>query len=723
MAEERRVGNLPRETVRLVGRRAELAQVGQTFRRSRLVTVTGVGGVGKTRLARRVAGEVQPGFADGAWWVELSPLSAGRGALPYAIAEALPLADQTTRPMLEVVAEYLAGRDLLLVWDTCEHLVEDCRETAETLLAAAPGLRILATSRRPLGLPAEEVVTLEPLPVPEADDAAAEGNDAVVLLTERAAEAVPGFAVTDANRGELAALCRRLEGLPLALELAAARLREMPPAELNQRLADRYTTLGDTDGADCDADPPPSSRLRSSREGPPWHQALRTAIGWSHQLCTPAERLAWARLSVFAGSFDMEAARRVLADERLPIAQVPHLVAALVQDSILEWTPTGAGERYRMLDTLREYGAFWLHELGEERTVRRRHRDHYLVLARAADAAWIGPGQAALYDGMTAEHANLRAALDFCLAEGDGGTALEMGGVLWFFWFACGFARDGRHYLDRALALDPAPGPTRAKALWACGIAAIAQGDTETSSRFATAFRAAVADDTDRTAPLAAAYLEGGSLTVSGHQTRAAEVLDVSAHTRPCRGRYDAAWFLARAARAFVHVHLGQFADALAVADDLCAECGRRGETWARAWGDYMRALAALGLGRAEEAATHARTALDGKRRLRDSLGIAMAVDLLASAAVAARNAAQAARFLGVAERIWRTLGTPQMGMPELVAARRACEAEARRLLGDDAYKAAFHGGYHTDPDAGIAEALRPSGPSHHAPAQPGPTG
>ncbi|WP_051871562.1 ATP-binding protein [Streptomyces sclerotialus] len=702
------MGNLPVQRGRLIGRRPELAQVARLLRRSRLVTVTGVGGVGKTRLAQHAAAEVQPHFADGAWWVELSPVSQGPG-LPYAIAEALPLTDQTTRPMLEVVAEYLACREALLVWDTCEHLVADCREAAATLLTVAPRLRILVTSRRPLGLPAEDTITLDPLPVPEADDAAAEDNDAVQLLAERAAAAVPGFTVTPANRSELVALCRRLEGLPLAIELAAARLREMPPAELNRRLDDRYAVLGETEQAVHDA-------------YPPWHQALRTAIGWSHQQCTPAERLAWARLSVFAGTFDTDSACRVLADEHLSAQDVPRLLAALVQDSILEWTPTGAGERYRMLDTLREFGAFWLRGLGEERAVRRRHRDHYLALAHAADAAWVGPEQVAWYDRTVADHANLRTALDFCLAEEDGHSALELGGALWFFWSACGFVREGRHYLDQALDLGPAPGPARAKTLWACGLAAIAQGDAEASLRLAGLFRETVAGESDGTAQVAAAYLEGASLTISGHQTQAAEALDAVPHAPPRRGRYDMAWFVARATRAFVHVHLGQFADALAVAEDVCTQCVRREETWARAWGDYTRALAALGLGRTEEAAAHARAALDGKRPFHDSLGIAMTIDLLASTAVASGCAERAARLLGIAERIWHTIGTPQMGSPELVAARSACEAQARRLIGDDAYRTAFRSGYATAPAAGIAYALSVPDPPHPAtvPGRPG---
>ncbi|MFC6064318.1 ATP-binding protein [Streptomyces ochraceiscleroticus] len=692
VAEERRLGNLPQETSRLVGRQAELAQVARLCGRARLVTVTGVGGVGKTRLARQVAGRLQPRFADGAWLVELSPLRQG-GLLPHIIAEALPLVDQTARPMIDVLADYLADRELLLVLDTCEHLTDTCALTVQALARAAPGLRILATSRRTLNVPGEEVLTVEPLPIPETDDPAAAQADAVVLLAERAAEHAPGFKATDADRAELVALSRRLDGLPLAIELAAARLGELSVRELTVRLEDRFAVLGETDEA--------VGEVR-----PPWHQALRTAIGWSHQLCSPAERLLWARLSVFAGSFDAESARLVCADAFLATERITDLLAALVDTSILTWQPTGGGERYRMLDTLREYGTGWLRRLGEEEALRHRHRDYYRTLAHRADAAWIGPEQIAWYERITAEHANLRAALDFCLTEGDGHAALDMGGALWFFWFACGFAREGRHYLDRALALDPTPGPARASAMWACGLAAIAQGDTETSLHLGGVFRAAMADEADETPPIAAIYLEGGSLALRGQLPRAAEVLDAVLDLRPVDTRYLGGWLAALAAQAFVHIRLGQYIEAAAVAEEMRVVCVQRDETWARAWGEYTCALAALGLGRTEEAAVHARTALEGKHRLHDSLGTAMAVDVLASVAIASGHAERAARLLGIAEHIWQTLGIPQLGSPDLLAARTACETQARRLLGDDAYQAAFHAGYHTEPDTGITYAL-----------------
>ncbi|MEV0388954.1 ATPase, partial [Nonomuraea sp. NPDC050643] len=493
----RHAGNLPPEMTSLVGRRDDLARVRRLCREFRMVTLTGAGGVGKTRLALRAAALMRDGFADGAWLVELSPLNQG-ALVPHTIAEALPLADRTTRPMVEVLTEYLAERHLLLVLDTCEHLVDDCAHAARELLTAAPRLSILATSRRPLGVPGEQVLVLDPLPVP--DPRGTGPQDALVLLADRTAAAVPGFTVTDHNRSELVRLCRRLEGLPLAIELAAARLRELPVADLCERLEDRFAELGDIGnraelgdignraelGDIGDRAERGDVRNRAEPGGsgdevldaaPPWHRALRTAIGWSHELCTPEERLLWARTSVFAGSFEDGAVAEVCADALLPAAAIPRLLAELADKSILIWSPTGGGERFRMLDTIREYGATWLRALGEQEALRLRHRDFYLALALRGDAAWLGPDQIAWNDRTNAEHDNLRTALDFSLSRTGDHAALELAAALWFFWYPCGYLREGQHYLERALHLDTEPSVVRNRALWVCSLTLTVQGD------------------------------------------------------------------------------------------------------------------------------------------------------------------------------------------------------------------------------------------------------
>ncbi|MFI8992618.1 ATP-binding protein [Streptomyces sp. NPDC053542] len=673
---------------KLIGRGDELDRVQEACRQAQLVTLTGVGGVGKTRLALQVATALQSEFADGAWLVELSPLQDGR-LLPHTIAQSLPLTtDQTNRSMIDVLAEYLADRELLLVWDTCEHLTDACSLTAQALLLAAPGLCILTTSRRPLGVPGEQVLALEPLPV--GDDCAAVAADAVTLLADRAAEAVPGFTVTDANRDQVLRLSRHLEGLPLAIELAAARLRDMPLAVLNTRLEDRFAVLGTTEEAVHGAEPP-------------WHQALHTAIGWSHQLCSPAERLAWARLSVFAGTFDAEAVRQVCADAHLPDEHVPAVLAELVDTSVLIWLPTGDGERYRMLDTIREYGAFWLRGLGEEDEVRLRHRDYYRRLARRADAAWIGRDQFSWYDRMNAEHDNLRAALEFSLDRPEGRPALELAGALWFFWFCCGFFTEGQHYLNRALAADPTPSQARRKALWARGLALLPQGDNEAAA--ACAAIAEYLDDAD--AAEQAQALSMCAALMRGDTARVAALAEDLLAEYQDSGELNLATLLAQLDLAYAHTVMGNSEKAIAVLEQLSADCHRHGERWMRAHADLMRAQAELACGRPGAARVSAQAALAVKQRLNDSRGVALAVVVLAQAAANVGQEEYAAYLLGLAQQIRDVLGKPQCN-PLWTATRRTCEQQARDALGNQAYTAAFRAGYESSPDTALTYALDP---------------
>ncbi|GII00282.1 ATP-binding protein [Planobispora takensis] len=687
----RGAGNLPAETTTLIGRSAELDRLRHMCERSRLVTVTGPGGVGKSRLTLRAAAELAPGFADGVWLVTLSPLEMG-ASLPYAIAEALLVVNQSTDPMIEVVARYLADRRLLLVWDTCEHLAEACAEVAEQLLAAAPGLRILATSRRVLGVPSEEVLLLEPLPIPAAAHWDGDG-DAAALLVERAAAVAPGFAVTEDNRQAVVRICRKLDGLPLAIELAAARLGEWSPQQLATRLGDRFAVL-DAGEAGYAADPP-------------WHQGLRTAIGWSHQWCSPAERLLWARASVFAGSFSPAAARRVCADAGLPADRIPALLAALTDKSILTWVPTGDGERYRMLDTVREYGAFWLAHLGQEHELRCRHRDHYRELAAAGEAAWFGPDQFLWFDRMSAELDNLRAALEFALATPDDHCAAELAGVLWFVWYACGHMQEGRYYLDRALAADTGASRARVHALAVVSLLTASQGDSETGRLQAEeCLRQAEKHGDVRGLQLGQALLLAAAM-VRGDQEQA------TALTRDLSGRISDELTLTYHVYCLcaisVHIIAGRFGEAVTLLERMRHLCEQHGEQWLRAYADVFRAQAELALGRPLVAQAHARAALEVKYRMHDNAGVAIALDVLGPAALAVGQARHAAYLLGLAHQVWETVGRRQAGIPAWVAARRDCEDRARQALGEQAYLGAYAAGYGTDLDKGVAAAI--SGP------------
>lgn len=329
-------------TIPFVGREAELADIGRLLRRARLVTLTGAGGVGKTSLVRRAVELAEPEFPGGVWPVDLATLpDLDAERLARAVADAVGLGDPSPLPTVEALAAALADRRALLVLDTCDHLVEEAAELATVLLRAAPRLCVAATSRQPFGVPGEHVYPVPPL----------RPDDAVELLRTCLGPD------RDLPREELAGLCARLDGLPLAIELAAVRLRTGTVAELLRDLDARYDLAGGGTGAGR-------------------HVTLRTAIGWSHEACTPQERLLWARLSVFPGDFDLRAAEYVGAGGPLAPGEVLYALAGLVDKSVVLRVKHAGRARYRLLASIREFGADWLAMLGEEAAVRERYRDY-----------------------------------------------------------------------------------------------------------------------------------------------------------------------------------------------------------------------------------------------------------------------------------------------------------------------------------------------------------
>ncbi|MER7342346.1 NB-ARC domain-containing protein [Streptomyces sp. NPDC000075] len=671
-------GNLPPETASFVGREAELDRLGGLLDQRRLITLTGVGGVGKSRLALRAAG-ARPARArpDGVWWVELSPLR-DPGLLATTLAHALGLtigvAGHTEQSLEEELCAWIADKTLLVVLDTCEHLVTPVRHLVGELLQSAPGLTVLVTSRERLGSPGETVVEVRPLPCDGPD------SDALTLFRARALTASPQAAATlaDPARAALAAeVCRRLDGIPLALELAGARLRVWTLERMAQLLGARFEVLSDTTRAAL----------------PARHRTLRTAIGWSHELCEPLERLLWARLSVFAGDFDVAAARTVCAGGPLPAARVERLLEGLVAKSVVRRSrERGAGDRYRMLDTIREFGHDWLTELDEVRTVADRHAHWYAALARAAERGWMGPGQVDWYRRMSTEHAQLRTALEHLLGT-DPAAALEMAGALWFFWFSCGHLQEGRGFLERALAQVPPTGAAHAQGLWTLGLTMLLQGDLAAAGLTGLACVRAADALGDPEGRLRAAYLRSVSLLMPGDPVRALALAGPPARAGHGGDGDGAGLLLCRLVSAYALCDLGRFEEAAEEANGLREACVALGERWLRAYADYVLAFAALGLGQHGEAARHVRAMLSGKRLLNDRFGIAIGLDLLAAAVAALGDGELAARLLGTGHAWWRTVGRPQMGSPSLTALRDQGERQARAAIGDAAFETAFRGG------------------------------
>ncbi|MGW6981434.1 ATP-binding protein [Streptomyces sp. NPDC054932] len=665
-------GNLPPEPASFIGREEELRLLEELLRERRLITLTGVGGVGKSRLALRAVAAARQARPDGVWWVELSPLR-DPSLLTATVAHTVGLADHSPRPPDEELCAWMADKQLLLVLDTCEHLVADCRHLVGELLQSAPGLTVLVTSREPLGMPSEEVVGVRPLPCEGPD------SDALALFRARALAAAPRAAAVfaDPSRTAVAAeVCRRLDGIPLALELAGARLRLWSLEHMAERIGERFEVLSDARAA-----------------LPRRHQTMRTTIGWSHELCEPLERLLWARLSVFTGDFDVAAARAVCSGGPLPAARVERVLAGLAAKSVvLRTEERGAGTRYRMLDTIREYGHDWLGELGEVQIVTDRHAHWYAALSQAADRGWMGPGQVDWYRRITAEHAQLRTALEHLLTA-DPAAALEMAGALWFYWFACGHVHEGRGFLERALRLAPRTEVAHNQALWSLGLTVLLQGDMDEARRLGEEAARGAAHLADPERELRAAYLHAASVLMPGDPVRALELAGPQARAALGGRTTGLGWLLCKLSTGYSLCALGRLEEAAEEARSLREACAELGERWMRSYADYILAVAALGLGDHGEAARHVRAMLSGKRLLGDRLGIALGLDLLAAAVAGLGDGELAARLLGTGHAWWRTVGRPQMGSPSLTAVRDQGEREARAAIGDAAFEAAFRGG------------------------------
>ncbi|MFH8369433.1 ATP-binding protein [Streptomyces sp. NPDC018031] len=671
------VGHIPEETTSFVGRTAELVRLEQALTHHRLVTLTGTGGVGKTRLALRAARRIAARYPDGVWWADLAPLDGDR-LLLATVSDAVDLSDHSPRMPVEALCEWLAGKRLLLVLDSCEYLIDACRSLVGELLAAAPGLTVLATGRQPLRLAAERQIEVGPM--------TADGPDALALFTERAAALAPGYPFTGPAAAAAARICRRLEGIPLALELAAAQVGHSTVEEVSRRLTSRFDVL-----------------VHSERVWPERHRTMRTAIGWSHELCAPAERLLWARLTVFRSAFDPASARSVCAGGPLDADGIGPALEGLVTKSVL----SRDGDRYRMLDTIREYGRLWLAALGEEDAVADRHAEHFLDLARQADAGWLSPDQLAWYRRVGEAHTDLCTALDRLLTTAPR-RALELAAVVGFFWSCCGRLREARSYLEHALAEYPVPGPERARALWALGVTVSLQGEYDTAHRLSEECEVVARQDGDREMILAAAYLAGLLALLTGRPVDARLVTDQVLTELP-GGPFDSASRLrCHLVAVFALTALGKPAEARAEAERLRAGCVARGECWTRAYIDHQLALIALSTGRPWDAADHARAMLIGKREMRDSFGIALGLDVLAAALAAQGDGERAALVYGIGLAHWATVGHPQRGTPQLRAVREELERSARATAGDRAYESAFLRGATGDTEVALAEALRP---------------
>lgn len=666
-----RQGNLPADTTSFIGRKNDVAEVKRLLAKARLVTLTGVGGVGKTRLALRAGASLHRAFADGVWFVELAGLHNGE-LVAHTTLEALGVRNDTGRSQTAVLTEYLRDRQVLLILDNCEHVVDACAELADVLLRAAPGLRVLATSRERLGLGCEHLWPVPPLPLPDPQQSMPAGAwlqyPALTLFGERATAVQPNFTLANENQAQVAQVCRVLGGVPLGIELAAVQLRVLTLDRLLSGLADCFRSLN----------------LRT-RGGLPRHQTLRAAVEWSFDLCTPAEQRLWARASVFAGSFDLSAAEQVCTSDDLAADEILTHVAGLVDKSVL----ISDRNRFWLLEPLRQCGRNKLRESGEETTVRRRHRDHYLDLAQSSEQEWFGPRQAEIFGSTRAEHANFRAALDFSLASPAETTAgLKLAGTLWFYWAGCGVLGEGRHWLDRALTLAPEPGPERAKALWVNGHISTLQGDTASAVSMLEECRTYAVAAGNGIALAYATHRLGCNALVGDDANHAKELFEAARTHYQRLNEMNSNVMLAGIELAIAAVFLGDLDRAASLCSEVDAIGLASGEQWAYAYAVYVRALVAFSRGDLDQAITYGNDCLRIKQKFNDLLGIVLAIEILAWTSAARGEWKRAATMLGAAKRIWQSVGFPMFGSKYFGAPHRECEEQTRQALGTQAFEA-----------------------------------
>ncbi|MEV4563854.1 ATPase [Nonomuraea sp. NPDC049419] len=683
----RREGNLPAELTSFIGRTRLLANLKRHLNESRLVTVTGIGGVGKSRTVLRLAHQVRAHYPDGVWFADLARLQ-DAGMVKHTIASALGIADQSSRTESESLSEWVGERDMLLIIDTCEHLVQGCAELVHELLEAAPNLKVLATSRQSLHLPYEHVVPVPPLQVPGDDPAESLfTNESVQLFAARASASVPDFVLDEDNIGPVAELCRRLDGIPLAIELAAVRLRALSVEQILGLLADRFSLLA---GA--------------SRTALPRHQTLRAAIGWSHELCEPAERLLWARLSVFAGDFELDAARFVCSDGRLPSEDITDLVTGLVEKSILLIRSNHAGVRYKLIDTLAEYGEEWLEKLGQTEQLRQRHLEYYLSLAQRSEDAWSGPRQIYWFVRMRQEHDNIRLALEHTLSTpGKEPLALSLLSSLWFMWVCCGFAREGRLYLERALEANPTVSKERCKALWVLSYVRSAQGDIVGARETAEACSVEAVQVGDSRAVILGSKMQGTAAMLQGDLQKASALLGVAIEFNTDNKELNPGLLPAIVELSIVLTEQGSMHEAESLLLDCLQVCRERGELWLSSYAHWALSLPMMAMNRLDEALATAKEALRIKRYFHDTVGTLMALETIAKIYSALGQAERATLLLGALHQNWRSSGLPMLGAPFLTANHEKCVRECKSLLGEDRYKLAFEAGAELDLDQVVA--------------------
>jgi predicted ATPase/class 3 adenylate cyclase len=701
--------NLPQDSTSFIGRKKEIAEVRALLGTTRLLTLTGAGGCGKTRLALHVAAEILEQHADGAWLVELAAL--GRPELvPQAVATVLGIREVTGQTLVQTLVENLQSKHLLLILDNAEHLQPACAKLAREMSRTCPQLTIVATSRVRLGIDGESAYRVPSLTTPDPKLEATPERllqfESARLYVDRAQQTMPRFAVTEQNAPALASVCRRLDGIPLAIELAAARMRSMSVEELDRRLDQRFRIV--TGGA---------------RTAPRRQQTLRALIDWSYDLLDDSEKNLLCRVAAFSGGCTLQAAETVCAGDGIEEWEVLDLLTSLSDKSLVVAEEHDIATRYHLLETVRQYAGERLMESGTGKAVREGHRNHFLALAEEAESELMGAAQAKWLERLEVEHENLRAALEWSLAAAESAGGLRLCGALWRFWWTRGHLSEGREWCQRALGKAGGDERTaeRAKVLYAAGAMAYYQGDYPSArarSEESLAIRRQLGDRRGLASSLnilgnvavdqgdfaSAQTLFEESLAIDrelGDQRGIAAMLSNLGSVAQNKGDYQAAATLYEESLAIIR-ELGDRGGIAIVLICLgLAACGEKDYPAAR-----MRLEESLAIGRelgdrrnmamsltslgyvADEqgdfvsACALYQEGLVIQRELGDMGGVPTSLEGLAATVAALDDALGAARIWGAAERLREEIGSPMAPNERPRYHRRV--AAARAALGDD---------------------------------------
>jgi predicted ATPase/serine/threonine protein kinase/Tfp pilus assembly protein PilF len=724
--------NLPHSLTSFVGRRDEMEDVSRLLEQRRLVTLTGAGGCGKSRLAIQIARNVLESVPDGVWLAELASL-ADPGLLPQRIAGAAGIREEPDRPLIETLRSSFADRTILIVLDNCEHMIPACASVAATLLEAAPGLRLLATSRESLGMDGEVVFRVPPLAVPDPSRGLARHElgrfESVRLFAERATAAKAAFALNDENAAAVAQICARLDGIPLAIELAAARIKVLPISQILRRLEDRFRLL--TAGGDA----------------LPHHQTLRATVDWSYDLLSERERTLFDRLSCFAGGVSLEAVESICTGEGMNAEGILDLLANLADKSlVLPETGVGDSARYHLLETLRAYGAERLDQAGDGEAVSERHALYFLHLAEQSEPALSGGAESEWLARLEEEHDNLRRAASWFLRSGDGASSLRLAGALWRFWRIHGHLGEGRRRLESSLGAPATEGARHARAKALLGAAALARSQSDyvaAARRLEEALP--LARDTGNRETAAAVLLEIGNLADDrGERDRAKECyeeclairqeagdrwgtsvvlhnLGVVAQARgefeEARSYYTRSLEISRElgwkgggattlnALGSIELDMGNHEAARAHHHEALIIHRDLGDRWAVAYSLREQGRALIGLGECAAARSLLTESLATFRELGDRVAVVEAVESFATLAASEGRDAEALALAGTAAAARADLGAPP-SEPDRESLERGLSA-ARERLGCAASDRAFETGGATSLDRAVEEVTR----------------